>query len=368
MSFTTGTLLKTTLFGQSHAPALGVVLDGLPAGETLDLDRLQAFVDRRAARGQSYATPRKEADRVQLISGGLPGPEGMIRTCGAPLCLMIENGDSRSGDYARLRDLPRPGHADYTAEVKYRGHQDTAGGGFFSGRMTAALCMAGGLALQVLEKRGIEVGAYIRQIGDCAGPAFPPTAEDLRPLREAWTREIPALDAESAARMRAEIKAQAARGDSVGGILSCVATGLPVGLGEPYFQSVESRLAALLYSIPAVKGLSFGLGWGFATQPGSLANDAYYQAADGRVRTRTNHNGGLNGGLTNGMPLLVDVVVKATPSIALEQESLNLRTGEVEAFRVGGRHDACIVPRALVCVEAAVALGLLDLYLIHQAR
>ncbi len=353
MSSTYGENLKLSIFGQSHGAAIGVVLDGIPAGLPVDEEALQAFLNRRAPGQNDYSTPRKEEDRPEFLSGILSG-----FTCGAPIAAMIRNHNTRSGDYANLKDCPRPGHADYTAQMKYHGFQDCAGGGHFSGRLTAPLCVAGGLCRQWLEARGIRVGAHIAAIAGVSDLPFDPLSPQLDDVRA----DFPVLDAAAGEAMRAAISQARMELDSVGGVIECAATGLPAGLGEPMFGGVESRIAQIVYGIPAVKGVEFGIGFDAARLRGSQNNDPY-RMEDGRVVTASNNCGGILGGITNGMPLLFRAAVKPTPSIAREQQSVSLQRGENQPLSVKGRHDPCIVPRAVPVVEAAAAIALLDLLL-----
>ncbi len=349
MSSTIGENLKLTIFGQSHGAAIGMTLDGIPAGLPIDTEALQAFLDRRAPGQNDWSTPRKEADRPEFLSGIVNG-----RTCGAPIGAMIPNTNTRSGDYDHLKSRPRPGHADYTAQIKYGGYQDPAGGGHFSGRLTAPLCIAGGLCKQWLENMGIQLAAHIQSIGDIRDAAFDPLAPELAKVGSIF----PTLTPDSAEAMQALIAGARARADSVGGSIECAITGLPAGLGEPMFGGVESRIAQIVYGIPAVKGLSFG-----ATQAyGSENNDAY-TVENGQVRTLTNHCGGILGGITNGMPVLFTVALKPTPSIGLPQQTVDLNTLDTTTLAVQGRHDPCIVPRAVPVVEAAAAIAIFDLLL-----
>lgn len=353
MSSTYGENLKLSIFGQSHGAAIGVVLDGIPAGLPVDGEALQAFLNRRAPGQNDYSTPRREEDRPEFLSGILNG-----FTCGAPIAAMIRNRNTRSGDYANLKDCPRPGHADYTAQMKYHGFQDCAGGGHFSGRLTAPLCIAGGLCKQWLETQGIRVGAHIAAIAGVSDLPFDP----LSPQLDAFQSDFPVLDTVAGEQMRAAISQARMELDSVGGIIECAVTGLPAGLGEPMFGGVESRIAQIVYGIPAVKGVEFGIGFEAAALRGSQNNDPY-RMENGRVVTASNNCGGILGGITNGMPLLFRAAIKPTPSIAREQQSVSLQRGENQPLRVKGRHDPCIVPRAVPVVEAAAAIALLDLLL-----
>ena len=352
MSSTYGEHLKLSIFGQSHAPAIGMTLDGVPAGQAIDLDELQRFLDRRAPGRAEYATPRKEADRPEFLSGLV----GNV-TCGAPLAAIIRNTNTRSGDYSNLAVVPRPGHADYTAAVKYGGAQDTAGGGHFSGRLTAPLCIAGGVCLQLLRREGIEIISRIAAIAgvEDAGELTASTAE----------KKFPVVDDAQGTKMREAIAAAKAEGDSVGGIIEVAAFGLPVGLGDPMFGGMENRIAAIVFGIPAVKGVEFGEGFGAARLRGSENNDGFC-VRDGKIGTITNHCGGILGGITNGMPLRFRAAVKPTPSIFRPQRSVNLETMEETTLQIQGRHDPCIVPRAVPVMEAAAAIAIYDALLGYQ--
>lgn len=346
MSSSYGENLHLIIFGQSHSRAIGMTLEGIPAGEPIDFEALQRFLERRAPGRNAYSTARKEADAPEFLSG-LRGDT----TCGVPLTAIIRNGDTHSKDYAPFSAVPRPGHADYTANVKYFGYQDYAGGGHFSGRLTAPLCIAGGICLQILQRRGIQVISCIRSIG---------TVEDAAPLRASTAEKaFPTVDAAAGEAMQAAIAQAKAQGDSLGGVIECAVLGLPAGLGDPMFGGMENRIAAIVFGIPAVKGLEFGAGFAAAKLRGSQNNDGY-AVQDGRVEPRSNHCGGILGGITNGMPLVFRAAVKPTPSIAMEQDSVNLETLEAEKLRVGGRHDPCIVPRAVPVMEAAAAIAVYD--------
>lgn len=328
MSFSFGRNVRMTVFGQSHAPCVGVTLDGLPAGMPVDMEELRAFLSRRAPSDAPGSTSRREADIPRVLCGLIDG-----KTCGAPLTLCVDNTDARPEDYSPYADTPRPSHADYTAYVKYGGHADLRGGGALSGRMTAALCMAGGVCMQYIAKKGVAINAQIEHIAGKTGE-----------------------DAQRA------IQGARDNGDSVGGVIVCTAQGVPAGLGEPMMDSVEGVLSHLLFAIPGVRGVSFGAGFDAAYMRGSEHNDAFIME-NGVVRTSTNHHGGVLGGITSGMPLSFRVAVKPTPSIALAQRTVNLTTGENVDIKIKGRHDACIVPRALPCVESAAAFVLTDFML-----
>ena len=353
MSSTYGENLKLSIFGQSHGAGIGMTLDGIPAGFAVDLDALQAFLNRRAPGQNEWSTPRREEDMPEFLAGIAEG-----FTCGAPIAAVIYNHNTRSGDYDNLKNHPRPGHADYTAQLKYGGFQDAAGGGHFSGRLTAPLCIAGGLCKQWLENMGIQIGAHIIQIGRHAASRFDPLDPQLNQIGQLF----PTLSAEAAERFQAEIANARSSGDSVGGRIECAISGLPVGLGEPMFGGVEGKIAQIVYGIPAVKNVGFGLSEAFASVCGSESNDAYC-IENGNVTTVTNRCGGILGGITNGMPVIFDVTLKPTPSIAKPQQTVNLKTGLTTTLEVKGRHDPCIVPRAVPVVEAAAAIAIFDLIL-----
>ena len=346
MSSTYGENIRVTVFGQSHSAGIGVTIEGIPAGNEIDLERLNAFLARRAPGQNAWSTARKEADTPEFLCGVFEG-----KTCGTPITAVIRNNDTRSKDYTQLKIIPRPGHADYTAEVKYNGCQDYRGGGHFSGRLTAPLCVAGGICLQLLEREGIRVLSRVASIGD---------VEDEGELTESTAaKEFPVVSDERGAAMRELIAAKRAEGDSVGGVVECVVTGLPVGLGDPMFGGMENRIAGIVFGIPAVKGLEFGAGFQAARMSGSENNDAY-EMVDSAVTAKTNNAGGILGGITNGMPLVFRAAFKPTPSIAKAQESVNLSTNENTVLEISGRHDPCIVPRAVPVVEAAAAIAVYD--------
>lgn len=357
MSSNFGKEIQISIFGQSHSEAIGVVIDGLPAGEEIDLERVQAFLSRRAPGQHKYTTPRKEADIPAVVSGLFEG-----KTCGAPICAVIENTNTRSKDYSKLVDAPRPGHADFTAAVKYGGFQDYRGGGHFSGRLTAPLCFAGAVCMQILERKGIHIGSHILSIHGEKDFPMDDVGITAAQLREVTAKTFPVFSDEAGEKMKEVIEAARMEGDSVGGVVEAAAVGLPVGIGEPMFDGLESRLAAMLFAIPAVKGVEFGAGFQAAELYGSENNDAFYYDEKGCVKTRTNRHGGSLGGISSGMPLTVRVAFKPTPSISKEQQTISLRKKETEQLQVTGRHDPCIVPRAVPVVEAAMAVALLDLY------
>lgn len=352
MSSTYGENLKLSIFGQSHGPVIGMTLDGIPAGLPVDFDALQKFLNRRAPGQHDFSTPRREEDTPEFLSGILNG-----HTCGAPIAAIIHNQNTRSGDYDNLKDCPRPGHADYTAQVKYGGFQDVAGGGHFSGRLTAPLCIAGGLCKQWLEHQGIQIAAHINVI---AGIADEPLSLDwCKPDLHMIRTDFPVINNEAGQKMRTAIANARADGDSVGGIIECFIIGLPAGVGDPMFGGMESKLAQIIYGIPAVKGLDFGSGFTGSYLLGSQNNDPYI-IEENQVRTATNHSGGILGGITTGMPLVFSVAIKPTPSIACKQKSISISKLQPQELQVQGRHDPCIVPRAVPVVEAAAAVAVFD--------
>ena len=359
MKNTFGSNLSLTIFGESHGRAIGAVLDGMAAGVPVDEEFLALCMDKRRARGDGLSTPRVEADKIQFLSGVLNG-----RTTGTAIALMIENQNTRSGDYAKTADLLRPGHADYTAYAKYHGFQDARGGGHFSGRITAALVAGGGIVLGALKRAGIEI---VTHIGRCAGVADTPFALNDPAALAAQAETLlnqsggfALLDADAEEPMKNAIRGAGSEGDSVGGILETAILGLPAGVGEPYFDSVESEIAHMAFSVPAVKGIEFGTGFGFADQKGSEANDPFRMEGS-KVVTATNHNGGLNGGSSNGMPVVFRTVVKPTPSIYKQQDTVDYIARQNAELSIQGRHDPCIVPRAAIVQTCAAALAVGDL-------
>ena len=334
MSSIYGENIHISIFGQSHSAAIGVAIDGIPAGLAIDTAALNAFMRRRAPGQNEYSTARREADEPEFLSGLVDG-----HTCGAPIAAIIRNTDMRSRDYDPFRFTPRPGHADYTADIKYRGFEDRAGGGHFSGRLTAPLCIAGGICIQLLQQQGISIMSRIASIGSVrdAGELSESTAD----------KPFPTVSDAAGEAMRREIAAAKAEGDSVGGTIECRITGLEAGLGGPLFGGMEGRIAKAVFAVPAIKGIEFGAGFAAAELRGSENNDPFL-TENGRVMTKTN------------MPLTFRVAVKPTPSIAREQITLNTKTQQAEPLVIGGRHDPCIVPRAVPCIEAAAAIAVYD--------
>lgn len=357
MASSFGTKLRVSVYGESHGNSIGALIEGLPAGEIIDTEALMAFMVRRQGGRNAFSTSRKEPDIPEFLSGVTDG-----KTNGFPLCLRIANTNVRSGDYTNLCDLPRPSHADYTAKIKWHGDADMRGGGHFSGRLTAPVCAAGSIAKQILAKRGIYVGAHLATVGNAADAPFPmyPTKELFEEIAE---KAFPVISDEAGEAMQQEILSAREALDSVGGTIACAVIGLPAGLGDPMFDSFESEIARVMFGIPAVKGVEFGGGFALCAERGSKANDPFRMSADGKVITETNNSGGVQGGITNGMPVCFRVGFKPTPSIAQPQKTVSLSAGEDAVLEIKGRHDPCIAQRAVPVVEAAAALVVLDLLL-----
>ncbi len=355
MSSMIGKNIRISIFGQSHSKAIGIVMDGLPAGESIDLDKVNAFMARRRPGQGILTTARSEEDLPDIVSGLAGG-----KTCGAPLCALIANKDTHPQDYEQLKIHPRPGHADYTAWCKFGKSADYSGGGHFSGRLTAPLAFAGAVCLQILEKENIAVGAHIASVGDIQDQRFDPVNVTAAELKTVSAKAFPVCSDEAGKKMMELIQTVRAEKDSIGGTIECAATGIPAGIGSPMFDGIENRLAAALFGIPAVKGLEFGAGFEASRLKGSENNDAFY-SLDGTVKTRTNHHGGILGGISSGMPILFRAAFKPTPSIGLPQNTVDLETGENTKLEITGRHDPCIVVRAVPVVEAVTAFTLLDM-------
>lgn len=345
--------MRYTIFGESHGPAIGVTLTGVPAGLELDWAEISREMARRAPGKNAWSTARKEADQPEVLSGVFEG-----RTTGAPLCAVIANTDTRSQDYSRTKDLVRPGHADYPAFVRYGGHNDYRGGGHFSGRLTAPLVFAGAVAKQLLALRGVRVGAHISSIYGVSDDPL----EDWDSLRATADKDFPVLNDGKGEAMKAAIAEAKEERDSVGGSIECAVFGLPAGLGSPDFgENAEGIFSQYLFAVPAVKAVAFGAGTAFSLMRGSEANDPLYVDDDGSVKAEQNCAGGINGGITNGMPLFFEVTLRPTPSIARPQFTVNLAKGENAVLELHGRHDPCIVPRAVPVIEAAAALAACEL-------
>ena len=346
-----GNKLKVEIFGASHAPEIGVKVDGFK-GEEVDLALLDKFMERRRAKKTAYSTKRLEGDKV-IVESGMDGNKlfGGFKA-------VIKNSEQKSTDYANLVKTPRPSHADFVAWSKYGDGFDYRGGGKFSGRLTAPMCIAGGLCKQILEKSGIRINAYIAHIGKVKGKSY--TDVDVENFDFSVLDEFfPLLDQSVKEEMLAEIEDARKNGDSVGGIIECVITGVPVGAGEYMFDSLESVISSLVFAVPAVKGIEFGAGFNISSMRGSLANDAFYFDGE-KVKTKTNNNGGINGGMANGMPITFRVAIKPTPSISIEQDTVNLTERKNAKLKIEGRHDACITPRAVPVIEAVSAIAIYD--------
>ena len=351
MKNTLGQSVSVTLFGESHGEAIGAVIDGLPSGIKVDTDFISEMLTLRRPVG-AISTARKEKDEFKIVSGVYNG-----FTTGTPVCIIIPNEDTRSKDYDGLKDLARPSHADFTASIKYKGFEDKRGGGHFSGRLTAAIVAAAGIVIPALNKKGIYIGTHLSRCAGIDDRKFDDLEQDIKALS---ALPFAALDSEKAEQMQENIKKAAADNDSVGGILETAIIGLPAGVGEPWFSTVEGVLSNALFSIPAIKGVEFGSGFALADMLGSFANDPF-NIKDGQVVTTTNNSGGINGGITNGMPVIFRCAVKPTPTISKPQQTVNLKTNSVETITATGRHDPCIVHRARIVVDAVTALTLCDM-------
>lgn len=357
MTATLGEKIKLTIFGESHGLGIGCVIDGLPPGFAIDLDAVKKEMQRRAPGKSPLATARNEKDAFVIESGFFEG-----RTTGTPLCVLIPNSDQHSGDYSKLKNVMRPGHADYSGKIKYNGFNDYRGGGHFSGRLTAPLVFMGAAAKQILAKRGIYVGAHIAAVAGVKDTPFNPLGESAGTFSELAQKSFPVIDDAAGEAMQEKILAAKQNCDSVGGVIECMVINLPAGIGSPFFDSLESRLAHALFSVPAVKGIEFGKGFALAQMPGSEANDQMYYD-NGMVKNYTNNNGGITGGITNGMPVLFKAAVKPTPSIAKVQKTVDLSTESNTELVITGRHDPCIVQRAVPVIEGVAAWIILDMLL-----
>ena len=361
MKNTIGNNIAVTIFGESHGAAIGCVIDGLPAGIPLDLAHIQAKLDLRKPQGK-ISTARKEADKFKILSGFFND-----HTTGTPLTLVIENTVHKSKDYEKTKNLLRPSHADYTAFEKYYGYQDYRGGGHFSGRITAPVVAAGAVCEQILAQQNIRIASHIAQLGDLQDEKLTAKETDItKQIAKLEGRYFPVFDEKIGEAMIAKIEQLKAGKNSVGGILETVVIGLPTGLGEPFFDSVESVLAHLYFSIPGIKGVEFGLGFSFAGATGADANDGFC-CENGAIRTVTNNNGGINGGITNGMPIVARLAVKPTPSIYQPQATVDYKTKTETTLEIEGRHDPTIIHRARVVADSMTAIGILDLLMSKQA-
>ncbi len=351
MKNTFGNNLSITFFGESHGEAIGAVLDGVASGITVDIEFINKMLTLRKGL-DAVSTPRREQDKVEILSGVFEG-----KTTGTPICIVIRNNDTRSKDYSATKDLARPSHADFTAECKYSGFEDYRGGGHFSGRITAALCAAAGIIIPALKNKGITIGSHIFECAGIKDCNFEDINADIKVL---CGKEFAVLDDQKGSEMIDAIKHAKADGDSVGGIVETAVTGLPTGVGEPWFDSVESVLSHAVFSVPGVKGVEFGKGFDIARMTGSAANDCF-ENKSGVIVTKTNNSGGINGGITNGMPIVFRTAFRPTPTIAKAQNTVNIKTGENAVLEAKGRHDPCIVHRAKVVVDSVTALALADL-------
>ena len=355
MSGMWGSKIKISIFGESHGNAIGINIDGLPSGLELNLEDIAYEMRRRAPGKSPLSTARSEEDIPEILSGYFNG-----KTTGTPLCAIIRNTNTRSKDYSLLKDVMRPGHADYSGNIRYNGFNDYRGGGHFSGRITAPLVFAGAICKQILKEKGIVVAAHVKSIKDIKDKSFLDSDIDLNSVEALKTFELPLIDKSIEENMRKEILEAKEDMDSVGGTIECGVFGINPGVGDPFFDSVESTLAHLLFSVPAVKGVEFGRGFELTNMRGSEANDEIYYE-DGKVKTRTNNNGGILGGITNGMPIIFTTAIKPTSSIGKEQKTVNINTKENTILKVEGRHDPCIVQRAIPVIEAVTAIGILEL-------
>ena len=348
MSFTTGEKIRVSIFGQSHSPEMGVVIEGIPAGVKIDEEKLASFMARRAPGNDEFSTTRKEADKVKFVSGVTDGV-----TNGAPINGVIENTNTRGKDYSNLKDTPRPGHADFAAWAKFGDDRDVAGGGQFSGRLTATMCIAGGICKQLLEEKGIHIGAHIASVGNVEDDRFDAVTVNKNDF--VADKPFPVLNDEKGEAMKEEIRNAKKDADSIGGTIECAITGIPAGVGDTLFGGWESKLSSAVFAIPAVKGIEFGRGFESSTLRGSENNDPF-KMKDGEIVTSTNNHGGILGGISSGMPIVFRVAFKPTPSIGKEQESVPLSKKENTTLVINGRHDPCIVKRAVPCVEAVAAI------------
>lgn len=355
MSGIWGRNIKLSIFGESHGPAIGITIDGLPPGLTLDMDYIAFEMRRRAPGKNELSTSRVEGDDFEILSGYFQN-----KTTGTPLTAIIRNKDSRSKDYEAIRDKIRPGHADFTGHIKYSGHEDYRGGGHFSGRLTAPLVFAGAIAKQILEAKGIDIGSHIKSIGEIEDPYFHPTYIESDQLVKLKEEDFPVLDKIRGIEMQKLIKKVREEEDSIGGIVECAVINLPPGIGSPFFDSLESVISSLLFSIPGLKGLEFGAGFPISRMQGSQANDQYYIDEEEKIRTYSNNNGGILGGISNGMPLIFRAAFKPTPSIGKKQRTVDISKGENIELVIRGRHDPCIVLRVLPVVEAVAAIAIWD--------
>ena len=356
MASSFGEKVIVTIFGESHGKGIGLVIDGLPPGEKIDMKKLKSFLQRRAPGQNEYTTKRKEEDSVEFISGIV---EDTI--IGSPVCGIIRNEDVKPSDYKNLRDIPRPSHADYNAHIKYNNHMDMRGGGPFSGRLTGPLCVAGGIALQILERRGVHIAAHLASVGNIKDDKWDYLNPTIDSLKSIAMKDFPVISDEKAREMKNLIGRVKEEGDSIGGLIECMAIGLPIGLGEPNYNGFESMIGRLAFSIPGVRGISFGTGFPASEMRGSHHNDPY-EIVDNKIKTKTNHSGGVVGGITNGMPMYFSLAMKPTSSISKPQDSFSIKEMKEKKLTIEGRHDPCIAVRSVPVVEAICAITILDLW------
>ena len=350
-----GKNIRVSIFGQSHSDSIGVTIDGFPAGFEIDMAKLAAFMERRAPGRNAHSTKRREPDKVKFLSGLVDNV-----TCGAPICAVIENTDIRSSDYDKIKDVPRPAHADYTGHVKHGGYGDVRGGGHFSGRLTAPLCIAGAICIQWLESRGVKIAAHIYSIADIDDVPFNLGAGSDDIDFTQISSDFPVIDVSAGEKMKVAIEAARADGDSVGGVIECAVVGLPAGIGNPIFGSAESEISSIIFSVPAVRGIEFGMGFAASKLKGSSHNDDF-AIQNGKIITETNNHGGILGGITSGMPIVFRAAIKPTPSISKPQQSISLSRMQPATLEITGRHDPCIVPRAVPVIEAATAVAIVEM-------
>lgn len=361
MSGTWGRKFKITIFGESHGSHIGIVLDGVPSGTKIDMDSITQEMDRRAPGRNDISTARRESDCPEIISGIFEG----VAT-GAPLTMIIKNKDHRSSDYSQVKDIMRPGHADYSSREKYNAFNDYRGSGHFSGRITAGLVFAGAIAKQILEKEGIYISSHIASVKEIQDEKFSEKTLNKEVFKKLKKESLPLLDESKRDTIYKKIVKAKEEGDSLGGTVECSVIGLRAGIGDPFFESIESIISSIMFSIPSVKGIEFGSGFDISKMLGSEANDEFYYDLDDEIKTKTNHNGGINGGISNGMPIVFRLAIKAPSSILKKQRSINLKTKSNQDFELKGRHDPIIVPRVIPVIEACTAISILDFLLLDK--